>query len=295
MMVFKLFMNKEEIIRNVLGPNAKVISPILGGMMNESFLVENNHKKYILYISTKQANEMVDRPLEKKHIDIIYPLNITSRNIYFDAENGIKINEFIDGSSLDKVDEFDYQKVAELLRKLHKSKELSPQDYNPFIRFLGYENEAKEFVPIFEDDYLKLRNLLFKNKNYLESQKKVLSHNDAQRSNIVKGDDGSYYIIDFEFVGNNDEIYDIAAFGNGEVKEGYNLLHHYFDTIDIDKIKRYYLWRIYISLQWYLVALIKHYRGEGKTHGFDFLNVAHHFLNNALDAYQGLMEETSND
>ena len=68
---------------------------------------------------------------------------------------------------------------------------------------------------------------------------------------------------------------------------------NYFDIdeLDDDKIRRFYLWRIYISLQWYLVAIVKHYRGEGKTHGFDFLSVANHFLNNALTAYKRLKEK----
>ena len=138
---------------------------------------------------------------------------------------------------------------------------------------------------------MKLRNFLFSYREYLESQKKALCHNDAQRSNVVKSDDDQYYFIDFEFVGNNDPIYDIAAFGNGLVSEGRTLLDHYFKKPSLDEIKRYYLWRIYISLQWYNVAIVKHYRGEGKAHGFNFLLVAEHFLNNAKDAYKGFMKE----
>lgn len=286
-------MDKETLIKKVLGNDAKVIAPLLGGMMNQSFIVESNNKKYVLYISTKQANEMVNRPLEKQHIDIIHSLNITSRNIYFDAQNGIKINEYIEGSSIDKISQFDYQKVALLLKKLHSSKTLSPVDYLPFKRFEEYENEAKEYLTVFQENYLELKEYLLSYKEYLMGQKKVLSHNDAQRSNIIKSDDNKYFIIDFEFVGNNDEIYDIACFGNSQVEEGYELLMNYFDIdeLDDDKIRRFYLWRIYISLQWYLVAIVKHYRGEGKTHGFDFLSVANHFLNNALTAYKRLKEK----
>ena len=117
---------------------------------------------------------------------------------------------------------------------------------------------------------------------------KTLCHNDAQRSNIVKTPDDEYFFIDFEFVGNNDPIYDIAAFGNGTVSEGRKLLDAYFNgNPSEDKIKRYYLWRIFISLQWYNVAITKHYRGEGKAHNFDFMMVANHFLQNAKDAYDG--------
>lgn len=256
--------------------------------MNKSYIACLNDRKYVLYISTEQANEMVDRPLEKQHLDIIYSLGITSRNVYFDAEKGIKVNEYIEGSSIDKVEEFDYKKVAELFHKLHASKVLSKEDYNPFKRFEGYEKESSEFVKQADPNYLKIRNFLMENKSFLQSQKLVLSHNDAQRSNIVKSKDNQYYFIDFEFVGNNDPIYDISAFGNGAVSEGRHLLDKYCkDNPSVEEIKRFYLWRIYISLQWYNVAITKHYRGEGEKHGFNFLDVANHFLTNAKDAYDG--------
>ena len=285
--------NSQEILNSIFKDKFKVICPLVGGMMNVSSIIEDKDgKKYVLYVSTKQANEMVNRPLEKEHQAIIYDLGITSKNIYFDTKKGIKINEFIEGTSIDKIDKFDYEKVATLFRTLHSSKILSKEDYSPFVRFTQiYEKEAKEFVPNQDEEYLKLRNFLFSYREYLESQNKALCHNDAQRSNVVKSDDDQYYFIDFEFVGNNDPIYDIAAFGNGLVSEGRTLLDHYFKKPSLDEIKRYYLWRIYISLQWYNVAIVKHYRGEGKAHGFNFLLVAEHFLNNAKDAYKGFMKE----
>ena len=92
-------------------------------------------------------------------------------------------------------------------------------------------------------------------------------------------------------MGNNDPIYDIATFGNGLVSEGYQCLLDYFDNNPSKEEKmRYYLWRIFVSLQWHNVAIVKHFRGEGKTHGFNFLDVANFFLNNAKDAYQGYQQ-----
>ena len=283
----------KELLNNVLGEGSSIVSPLVGGMMNISYIVKDkNNKKYVLYISTEQANEMVDRPLEKEHQRIAYDLGVTSKNVYFDTERGVKINEFIEGTSIDKVKSFDYEKIAKLFKDFHSSKKLSKLDYNPFKRFVEeYEKEALSFAKAEDPEYQQLRDFLFEHKDYLESQKKVLSHNDAQRSNIVKDLNDNYYLIDFEFVGNNDEIYDIATFGNGVVQEGRTLLDYYFGKPSQDEIKRYYLWRIYISLQWYNVAVVKHYRGEGKAHGFDFLAVASHFLNNASDAYDGYKKE----
>lgn len=284
-------MEKEisTILSKALSKDAKVVSPLVGGMMNRSFIVEDNGHKYVLYISTEQANEMVDRVVERNNQKIIYELGLTSKNVYFDTDKGIKINEFIEGSSLDKTDSYDSQKVASLLKKMHQSGHKSEIDYCPFKRFIAYEEEAHQFQS-FEKEYDLLRETLFARKDFLESQPLVLCHNDAQKSNIIKDLNDNYFLIDFEFMGNNDPIYDIATFGNGLVSEGYQLLMDYFVNPNKEEKERYYLWRIFVSLQWHNVAITKHYRGEGKTHGFDFLKVAEFFLNNALDAYQGLKE-----
>lgn len=277
----------DELLKQIFKKDAKVISPLVGGMMNKSFIVSSNNKKYVLYISTEQANEMVDRDLEKANQKLIIDLGLTSKNVYFDTKKGIKVNEYIEGSSLDKAGSFDSKKVAALLKKMHESGLLSKEDYHPFKRFIAYEEEAKTFQNDLGEDYKKLRKTLFDNKDFLEKQKLVLCHNDAQKSNIVKDLNDHYYLIDFEFMGNNDPIYDIATFGNGLVSEGYQLLLDYYKNPSLEEKKRYYLWRIFVSLQWHNVAIVKHYRGEGKTHGFDFLAVANFFLNNALDAYKG--------
>ena len=279
-----------NLINKVLGEGSEIVRPILGGMMNVSYLIKNKEgKQFILYLPTEQANEMVDRPLEREHQRIAYELGVTSKNVYFDTETGIKINEFIEGTSIDKVDDFDYDKIAALFKKFHSSILLSREDYAPFTRFVeNYEKEALSFGENVSETYKELREFLFNKREYLEAQRLVLSHNDAQRSNIVRDNDNNYYLIDFEFAGNNDAIYDIATFGNGLVSEGRKLLDKYYNgNPSDDEIKRYYLWRIYISLQWYNVAITKHYRGEGKAHQIDFLAVANHFLKNAKDAYDG--------
>ena len=285
--------NKEELLQNIFHEKVKIVSPLVGGMMNQSFIVSAKDRKYVLYISTEQANEMVDRNLEKENQLIVYNLGLTSKNIYFDTKNGIKVNEYIEGSSLDKSASFDSKKVANLLKQLHSSKTLSKEDYHPFERFINYENEALSFQKDFDETYKELRKTLFDNKEFLEKQKLALCHNDAQKSNIVKDINDRYYLIDFEFMGNNDPIYDIATFGNGLVSEGYECLVDYYDGKPTKEQKdRYYLWRIFVSLQWHNVAIVKHYRGEGKTHGFDFLKVAEFFKANAVDALNGYKSQS---
>ena len=146
-------MEIEEIKEKLFSKNAKILGPLVGGMMNQSFIVQDGEEKYVMYISTEQANEMVDRVLEKKHMLLANSLGISNECKGFIVEKGIKATKYIEGSSIDKVNEFDYEKVAELLRKLHSSETLSPQDYLPFERFKGYESEANEFISNIKNQY----------------------------------------------------------------------------------------------------------------------------------------------
>ena len=110
-----------DLLKKVLGEDSIIESELVGGMMNEAYIVKSGNERFVYYISTAQANEMVDRKLEKETQNIAFELGLTSENIYFDLEKGIKINRFIEGNSLNKIDDFDYRKVAKLLAKYHSS------------------------------------------------------------------------------------------------------------------------------------------------------------------------------
>ena len=268
--------------------NATLKTRLLGGMMNETNIVTCEGKDYVLFIPQGNANDVVDRKEEKFVQKIASDLGVTSKNVYFNVDSGIKCHEFIDGVSLNKIEDFDYDAIAKTLKVFHSSKIKSHNDYKPFERLKEYYGLVSSFTKP-NDDFFTLLNALKENQEFLEKQELTLSHNDFQRSNIVKSTDGKYYVIDFEFVGNNDPIYDIAAFGNNSVSEGRRLLDSYFDySPTADEVKRYYLWRIFISLQWFLMALIKDNNGEGKIHGIDFLGVANFFLENAKESWRCL-------
>ena len=259
---------------------------LYGGMMNVSYLINANDKQYVVYIPNGKANKLVDRPVELENTKNFESLNLTSPTIYFDTVRGIKIKEYIPGLSLNKVITYDVKKVAELLHRIHDSKRLAPNDYRPFDRLSHYENRALQYGPE-TNDYRKLKDFLTIKSQDLVNKHKVFSHNDFQKSNIILGTDENYYIVDFEFAGNSDEVYDIAAFANDSLEEGEALLEAYFNNkVPKSARKRFYLWRIFISLQWHVTAIAKHYQNEGRATRINFLKVADHFINIAKEAQE---------
>lgn len=289
-MVDKLTGEAVKVLRKAVGKLPKVDQELKGGMMNEAFIVSGGRKKgqrYVLYVPTAQANEMVDRKLERKIHQIAYKLGISNKNVYFNVKTGFKVNEFIEGYSINaKSEPEDFKNVAKLLLTYHSSKKMSGVYYDPLGRLENYRKEAETHTKEFDKEFYELWDLVMSHREFLLSQRRTLAHNDAQRSNIVRrASDDKYLLIDYEFAADNDPLYDIATFGNNDVQDGVKVLEEYEKlTVVTDGLKRYALWRIDVSLQWYLVAIIKHYRGEGAVHGFNFLDVAHNFLLNALEA-----------
>lgn len=273
----------KDILNEVFPDGYKMHHRIYGGMMNRIYLIENHEgKKYIVFIPIGKANKMVNREYEKTSSNIIAELGLTLPYIYFDTKRGIKIREYIDGTPLNNYkEEIDYQKVADLLHLIHDSKTLAPNDYSPFLRLANYENRALRCARE-PNKYRELKDFFSTNIQYLKTKSYVFCHNDFQKSNIVMDKDGNLKVIDFEFAGNNDPIYDIATFANNDIEEGEKLLDYYYNhKVSVERKKRFYLWRIFISLQWHVVAVTKHYSKEGETSSFDFLKVAQFFLNNA--------------
>lgn len=275
----------KDIITPIIGKYT-IIERIYGGMMNVIYLVENKrHKKYLVYIPNGKANKTVDRQNEKIVSDALFELKLTTKYIYFDTVHGIKIREYIEGTPLNKLksEEIDYQKAADLLHLIHDCKTLAPNDYNPFDRLGIYENKALSYRKE-SNDYRYLKDFFIRHADQLKFKHKVLCHNDYQKSNIIVDNNGKYSVIDFEFAGNNDPIYDIATFANDSIDEGEKLFNHYFVKPTAEQKKRFYLWRIFVSLQWHNVAIAKHYQKEGDNTNYNFLEVANYFLKNAMDA-----------
>lgn len=277
----------KDILNEAIGENHKIVSRLYGGMMNISYIVEDaSGKKYVVYIPNGKANKTVDRKAEKFNTDIFVELGLTSEFIYFDTTRGIKIKEYIEGESLDKKEVIDYQKVADLLHLIHDSHKLSLINYHPLSRLGIYENKALKFAPE-SADYRKLKDFFARNIKYVEYAPKVLCHNDFQKSNIIEeAETGMLYVIDFEFSANNDPIYDIATFANNSIEDGEELLKAYYINPTKEQFQRFYLWRIFVSLQWSRVAITKHYQNEGKKTKHNFLMVSKYFLENAKKAQE---------
>lgn len=273
-----------NVSQKVLGKDSVIKERLLGGMSNYTYVVQNEGRKYTVRIPGENSEYFTDRYEEELGLKIFKELKITNDTIYFEND-GIKISSYIEGYSLNETNDRNYEEVSLLLKKVHRDDIKCDIIYNPFNRLERYENyiascrEELSFKKLFLD-YDKVRTNFNKYKNYLESIKKVFCHNDSQPSNFIKTNDG-LIIVDFEFIGYNDYLYDIACYGNIDFNDALKLFDIYESEKTNDKYQRLYLWRTFQCLQWFNVALFKHMIGLSEKLKLDFLSIAKFYLSSA--------------
>jgi thiamine kinase-like enzyme len=267
----------DDVKRILKTENVSIIERLMGGMSNYTYVVNAAGKKFTYRLPGEYADFFVDRVQEKENIRMIETLGITNRTLYLNIKDGCKLAEYVEGKPLSTLTDYPYEKVAEILKKIHNSNLKAASDYEPFHRLKNYELIVKELGFIHPFRYLKLRASFNHHQKFLENQHKVFTHGDSQPSNFVY-DGERLLVVDFEFSGNNDPIYDIACFANIRYEEGFKLLNVYYDEPSKEEILRFNLWRCFQCFQWFNVAMFKEMKGMSKSLKINFGKVAEQYL-----------------
>jgi thiamine kinase-like enzyme len=265
----------------------KIVHRLLGGMSNFTYVVEIDGSLYTIRIPGKGSEHFTNRQEEGEILNIVSKQGFLPKPTYFNKETGYKVAPYVEGTPLHEIstEEKPYELVASTLKKLHTQKAF-PYDYQPLKRLEYYESISNNH----DDLYMALK------EKFLEVHKKILKkvplmpcHGDAQPSNFIIGED-QLYLVDWEFAGNNDPIYDIACFGNVVIDEAIALLQKYYANPSTNEYQRLYAWRMFQCLQWYNVATYKEEIGLSEELAIDFAAVAQAYLEKAKTFYQNYLE-----
>lgn len=275
--------NNCESILHQIDPKLKIVKKFSGGMSNQTFLVTDEKNFFtfrVPYESGKPFTNFID---EQNVLEQITPLNINSKVLYFNVDNGVKLSEYVDGCMLEEP--INYQLVSDSLKKLHQSN-LTFNSYNHLQRLDNYE----QLVTNIDQDYIEIKNnwlQLFN--NFLINFVNYPTHGDSQISNWLVTNQ-QLYLLDWEFSAQNDFIYDICCFGNNDFDQALKLLAVYIDNPTKEHYIRLYGWKVYQSLQWYLVASYKANIKDYQSSGLDFNLIKNNYLDKAQYYWQELEE-----
>lgn len=262
----------------------KNISPI-GGMTNKNYKLQIDDKLYVLRIPGNGTEEMISREEEVKNAVYANKIGVDAELVYFNEKTGIKISKFIDNAETLTPEAAKKQSsmkmVIDVIKKLHNSKLPMNTTFDIYDKIEKYEELLKKVDGNNFDDYYEVKdNVLYLKTiaNKLDI-KLVPCHNDLVSENFVKSGDERMYLIDWEYGGMNDPMWDLAAYclenGLSEDEEELFLKIYFEGEVEEKYKKRILINKIYQDFLWSLWTNIKEAKGDDfGSYGIDRYNRA---------------------
>ena len=265
----------KKVVSEALKTPPELITAIdyVGGMTNTSYKVTIEGKNYIARIPGAGTEDMISRVNEKRSCQVASLLELDAQVIYIDDQSGVKIAEFIENAetltfAMSKRADV-MTEVTNLLKRLHHSDMKFENDFDVFREIEKYEILVNAAQGYLFDDYLETKTRVVRLKALLVKLgvTRVACHNDTGAFNILRDQTGRFYLIDWEYAGNNDPVWDLAAHAlesEFNKTEELMLLQKYFETDDVsenDKMKLL-IFQICQDFLWSVWTCIKEAKGN---------------------------------
>lgn len=258
----------KKLLNKVFGISEFIDIKRLGGMMNHSYKVTlENREEFLVRIPGEGTDEMINRIDEKKSTELACKLGIDSELLYFD-EKGYKLMRFIKNPqpmSEDVMKREDIIKqAANIFSKLHNSLVDTGVIFDVFEKALLYEKIISDYQVSLYDDYSDTRSYVFDLYKGLQDKSEiniVPCHNDSLVDNWVLDEDDRLYLIDWEFSGMNDAVWDLSCLSieanYSDVEDNILLKSYYQRNITDDERKHFIIEKILIDYLWTLWGLAR--------------------------------------
>lgn len=257
-----------ELLEIVFGDNRYRDIERLGGMTNHSYKITLiDGEEYIVRIPGEGTEKMINRSNERISTELACKLGIDSELLYFGGD-GSKVMQYIHGAKemtediMRKGENID--KAAKIFHKLHSSGVDTGVRFEVFEMAYDYEKIIKENNVVLYDDYEIVKQKVMSIKKIIDSNgcaKKVPCHNDSLVGNWVLDDSGKMYLIDWEYSGMNEAMWDLSCLSieSSYSKENdQDLLKAYYGREVTSEEYRYFIGaKIYVDYLWTLWGLTR--------------------------------------
>lgn len=235
----------------------------LGGLTNHSYMVQLGEKgTFVVRIPGEGTEELINRSDERISTELACRIGIDAELLYF-GSHGEKVTRFIDGAhtlcAADFLDDANLKRVAKVLRKLHTTDCDTHVAFEVFEMAADYERIIRDNAVALYEDYESVKKQIMEIKHHIETNTetpRVPCHNDPLCENWILSADGKMYLIDWEYAGMNDGMWDLA---DVSIEAGLSsdhdaiLLHHYFGrTPDEGEKMRFQANKLYLDFLWSL-------------------------------------------
>ena len=253
-----------KLVKQVLGKDEYKSIERMGGLTNHTYHITlNDGKEYVVRIPGEGTEELIDRCDEQKSTKLACDLGVDAKLLYFGSD-GSKVTQYIPDAITMSSETLKHEKhirqVAEIFKKMHSCGVDTGVPFEVFDMAAGYEKIISDMKVSMFCDYSQIKDKVMKIKEQIDkecSPKKVPCHNDPLCENWVEGQ-GKMYLIDWEYAGMNDGMWDIA---DVSIEAGFDeehdilLLENYLDRKPelLDK-KHFLAAKVYVDYLWTLWA-----------------------------------------
>lgn len=240
-------------------------------MTNHSYKVTlEDGEELLVRIPGEGTEEMINRADERKSTELACKLKIDSELLYF-GDDGTKVMKFIhDPQPMNEEvmrRKENLLQAAEIFHRLHTCGEDTSVRFEVFEMADLYEKIIRDGGVAFYDDYDEVKQTVMDIKAEVDKgvgYPRVPCHNDSLTGNWVLDGNGKLYLIDWEYSGMNEAMWDLsclsieADYGAAEDDE---LLKAYYGHEDkeagVDEKKHFIAAKMYVDYLWTLWGLTR--------------------------------------
>ncbi len=257
------------------------VTRLIGGLTNRNYLVGQSDNQFVIRIAGENGPLLgVDRVREKEVLSIVEAAGIMPQVSAFILPDGHSAIRFIAEAHALSIDEFTspamVPRLAATLRDVHSLDQVDGV-FDPFAeieRWMTLLTSKGTPLPSRLEPLLDLVAASKTLRTHHPDREMVLCHNDPYHLNFL--DDGSLWLIDWEYAGMNDPMYDLAGIGYTLDDAGRDLLLEAYFGSATSETRRDLEALIPVSLCWNVVwSLVQINRGLS---GFDYFSYAEELL-----------------
>lgn len=244
-----------------------------GGMTNLNYFVRVGSEDYIVRLPGHGTEELVNRRTEKENLQFATALGINPELVYFNIESGLKITRKVKRArtltpKMAKHHQL-MQAVAQVFNALHYTDRKMGNEFELFDLMGHYKKLVHEVNPLISEKVDKLAPEMEELKRrflLMDGIRKVPCHVDPTFSNFLIAGEEDIFLIDWEYSGMFDPLWDVASFslesGLTENEERIFLNAYFHRETAEEELQRILMHKIFQDYLWSLWTFFKDTQGD---------------------------------
>ena len=246
-----------------------------GGLTNVSYKVTTGGAAYVLRLAGEGTSEYIDRKAEEHNARVAAEARVNADIVYFDATDGTMVTRFVEGVSMNAGDGFGRDsgapvRAARALKQVHSLGRVFRSRFDVFAAIEGYLDLLRGWRMPLPEDYYEVGQRARAVRLALEASPAALvpCHNDPWPGNLLDADgpDGRIYLIDWEYSGMNDPMWDLADLSveaGFEPEQDCIMMEAYYGArLSPQLYSRLEVYKAMSDLHWSVWGFVQHAKGN---------------------------------